>query len=159
MRVPRRFPRQGGDRREEARAERDALRALPAEGDQIDWVLFGSVDIGLIGMIFDGMDTKRSALARTDDAVSAAAPRALAKFVGVAGFSTAAASYAFDVASPISGIRTSGSTPTAICWRWWWIDGRRSQNLDRDSGVPSVGALFLGASSDLSARWVFRRLT
>ena len=130
------------------------LARFPPEADQSNWVVKQALDIGLMGVIFNGVDTK-------DQAVTAVrtmrypplrgAPRR--EPVGIRGYSTAAASYAWGVSvaeyerrADVWPLNPEGDLLAVIMIES--VEGL--ENLDQIAGVPGVGALFLGAGSDLS---------
>jgi 4-hydroxy-2-oxoheptanedioate aldolase len=127
---------------------------FPPEADQSNWVVKQALDIGLMGVIFNGVDTK-------DQAVTAirtmrypplrGAPRR--EPIGIRGMSTAAASYAWGVSgaeyerrADVWPLNPDGDLLATIMIES--VEGL--ENLDAIASVPGVGALFLGAGSDLS---------
>jgi 4-hydroxy-2-oxoheptanedioate aldolase len=130
------------------------MARFPPEADQSNWVVKQALDIGLMGVIFNGVDTK-------DQAVTAVrtmryppmrgAPRR--EPVGIRGYSTAAAAYAWGVTpaeyerrADVWPLNPDGDLLAVIMIES--VEGL--ENLDQIASVPGVGALFLGAGSDLS---------
>ena len=127
---------------------------FPPEADQSRWVVKQALDIGLMGVIFNGVETKEQAFMAVRS--MRLPPMKDSKY-----------------REPI-GIRASGSGNAT--WIWGLSDeeyDRRAdlwplnpdgdllamlmiesveglQNLDQIASVPGVGALFLGAGGDLS---------
>ena len=127
---------------------------FPPEADQSNWVVKQALDIGLMGVIFNGVDTKDQALTAVRTMrypPLRGAPRR--EPVGIRGYSTAAASYAWGVSvaeyerrADVWPLNPDGDLLAVIMIES--VEGL--ENLDQIAGVPGVGALFLGAGSDLS---------
>jgi 4-hydroxy-2-oxoheptanedioate aldolase len=130
------------------------LARFPPEADQSQWVVKQALDIGLMGVIFNGVDTKDQALTAVKTLGSP--PRrgaARREPVGIRGYSTAAASFAWGVnaaeyerRADVWPLNPDGDLLAVIMIES--VDGL--ENLDQIAAVPGVGALFLGAGSDLS---------
>ena len=127
---------------------------FPPEADQSQWVVKQALDIGLMGVIFNGVDTKEQALTAVRTMryppMRGAARR---EPIGIRGFSTAAASYAWGVnaaeyerRADVWPLNPEGDLLAVVMIES--VEGL--ENLDQIAGVPGVGALFLGAGSDLS---------
>ena len=130
------------------------LARFPPEADQSQWVVKQALDIGLMGVIFNGVDTKDQALTAVKTMryppMRGAARR---DPVGIRGVSTAAASYAWGVSgaeyerrADLWPLNPDGDLLAVIMIES--VEGLA--NLDQIASVPGVGALFLGAGSDLS---------
>jgi 4-hydroxy-2-oxoheptanedioate aldolase len=130
------------------------LARFPPEADQSQWVVKQALDIGLMGVIFNGVDTKDQALTAVKTMryppMRGAARR---EPVGIRGYSTAAASFAWGVnaaeyerRADVWPLNPDGDLLAVIMIES--VDGL--ENLDQIAAVPGVGALFLGAGSDLS---------
>jgi 4-hydroxy-2-oxoheptanedioate aldolase len=127
---------------------------FPPEADQSNWVVKQALDIGLMGVIFNGVDTKDQALTAVRTMrypPMRGAP--LREPVGIRGYSTAAPSYAWGVSAAeyerradVWPLNPEGDLLAVIMIES--VEG--VANLDQIAGVPGVGALFLGAGSDLS---------
>ena len=130
------------------------LARFPPEADQSQWVVKQALDIGLMGVIFNGVDTKDQALTAVRTMrypPMRGAPRR--EPVGIRGYSTAAASFAWGVTAAeyerradVWPLSPDGDLLAVIMIES--VEGLG--NLDQIAGVPGVGALFLGAGSDLS---------
>jgi 4-hydroxy-2-oxoheptanedioate aldolase len=130
------------------------LARFPPEADQSNWVVKQALDIGLMGVIFNGVDSKDQALTAVRTMrypPLRGAPRR--EPVGIRGYSTAAASYAWGVSAAeyerradLWPLDPDGDLLAVIMIES--VEGL--ENLDQIAGVPGVGALFLGAGSDLS---------
>jgi 4-hydroxy-2-oxoheptanedioate aldolase len=127
---------------------------FPPEADQSQWVVKQALDIGLMGVIFNGVDTREQAVTAVRTMryppMRGAARR---EPVGVRGYSTAAASFAWGVSAAeyerradVWPLNPDGDLLAVIMIES--VEGL--ENLDQIAGVPGVGALFLGAGSDLS---------
>jgi len=127
---------------------------FPPEADQSNWVVKQALDIGLMGVIFNGVDTTAQALTAVRTMryppLRGAARR---EPVGIRGYSTAAASYAWGVSpaeyerrADVWPLEPDGDLLAVIMIES--VEGL--ENLDQIASVPGVGALFLGAGSDLS---------
>jgi 4-hydroxy-2-oxoheptanedioate aldolase len=130
------------------------LARFPPEADQSNWVVKQALDIGLMGVIFNGVDTKDQALTAVRTMRYPPMRGATRREpVGVRGFSTAAASYAWGVSAAeyerradLWPLNPDGDLLAVVMIES--VEGL--ENLDAIASVPGVGALFLGAGSDLS---------
>src|SRR5262245_10419966 len=130
------------------------MARFPPEADQSQWVVKQALDIGLMGVIFNGVDTKDQALTAVRTMrypPMRGSPRR--EPIGIRGYSTAAASYAWGVSAAeyerradVWPLNPEGDLLAVIMIES--VDGL--ENLDSIARVPGVGALFLGAGSDLS---------
>ena len=127
---------------------------FPPEADQSQWVVKQALDIGLMGVIFNGVDTRDQAVTAVRTMryppMRGAARR---EPVGIRGYSTAAASFAWGVSAAeyerradVWPLNPDGDLLAVVMIES--VEGL--ENLDQIAGVPGVGALFLGAGSDLS---------
>jgi len=130
------------------------MARFPPEADQSQWVVKQALDIGLMGVIFNGVDTKDQAMIAVKTMryppMRGSSRR---EPVGIRGVSTAAASYAWGVSAEeyerradVWPLNPDGDLLAVIMIES--VEGL--QNLDAIASVPGVGALFLGAGSDLS---------
>jgi 4-hydroxy-2-oxoheptanedioate aldolase len=127
---------------------------FPPEADQSNWVVKQALDIGLMGVIFNGVDTKDQALTAVRTMRYPPMRGSTRREpVGVRGYSTAAASYAWGVdpaeyerRADLWPLNPDGDLLAIIMIES--VEGLA--NLDQIASVPGVGALFLGAGSDLS---------
>jgi 4-hydroxy-2-oxoheptanedioate aldolase len=130
------------------------MARFPPEADQSQWVVKQALDIGLMGVIFNGVDTKDQALiAVRTMRYPPMRGSTRREPVGIRGVSTAAASYAWGVSAEeyerradVWPLNPDGDLLAVIMIES--VEGL--QNLDQIASVPGVGALFLGAGSDLS---------
>jgi 4-hydroxy-2-oxoheptanedioate aldolase len=127
---------------------------FPPEADQSNWVVKQALDIGLMGVIFNGVDTREQAVTAVRTMryppMRGAARR---EPVGIRGFSTAAASYAWGVSAAEYERRADAwpLNPEGDLLAVVMIESVEGlENLNAIASVPGVGALFLGAGSDLS---------
>ena len=130
------------------------MARFPPEADQSQWVVKQALDIGLMGVIFNGVDTKEQALTAVRTMryppLRGSSRR---EPVGIRGVSMAAASYAWGVSAEeyerradVWPLNPDGDLLAVIMIES--VEGL--ENLDAIASVPGVGALFLGAGSDLS---------
>lgn len=127
---------------------------FPPEADQSNWVVKQALDIGLMGVIFNGVDSKEQAVSAVRTMrypPMRGAPRR--EPVGIRGYSTAIASYAWGVSpaeyerrADVWPLNPQGDLLAVIMIES--VEGL--EHLDEIASVPGVGALFLGAGSDLS---------
>jgi 4-hydroxy-2-oxoheptanedioate aldolase len=130
------------------------MARFPPEADQSQWVVKQALDIGLMGVIFNGVDTKDQALTAVKTMRYPPMRGSTRREpVGVRGVSTAAASYAWGVSAEeyerhadVWPLNPDGDLLAVIMIES--VEGL--ENLDQIASVPGVGALFLGAGSDLS---------
>lgn len=127
---------------------------FPPEADESGWVVKQALDIGLMGVIFNGVDTPDQALTavramRYPPMRGAAYPEPR----GVRGYGTAAAAFAWGVSAAeyerradVWPLNPQGDLIAIVMVES--AEGLR--NVDAIAAVPGVGALFLGAGADLS---------
>jgi 4-hydroxy-2-oxoheptanedioate aldolase len=127
---------------------------FPPEADESGWVVKQALDIGLMGVVFNGVDTPEQALAavrtmrypplRGSD---------LREPVGVRGYGTAAATWAWGVSAAEYERRADvwPLNPQGDLLAIVMIESAQGlTNVDEIATTPGVGALFLGAGADLS---------
>jgi 4-hydroxy-2-oxoheptanedioate aldolase len=130
------------------------LARFPPEADQSQWVVKQALDIGLMGVIFNGVDTKDQALIAVKTMRYPPMRGSTRREpVGIRGVSTAIASYAWGVSgeeyerrADLWPLNPDGDLLAVIMIES--VEGL--EHLDEIASVPGVGALFLGAGSDLS---------
>ena len=130
------------------------MARFPPEADQSQWVVKQALDIGLMGVIFNGVDTKDQALTAVRTMRYPPMRGSTRREpVGIRGVSMAAASYAWGVSAEeyerradVWPLNPDGDLLAVIMIES--VEGLA--NLDQIASVPGVGALFLGAGSDLS---------
>jgi 4-hydroxy-2-oxoheptanedioate aldolase len=130
------------------------MARFPPEADQSQWVVKQALDIGLMGVIFNGVDTKEQALTAVRTMRYPPMRGSTRREpVGIRGVSTAAASYAWGVSAAeyerradVWPLNPDGDLLAVVMIES--VEGL--ENLDAIASVPGVGALFLGAGSDLS---------
>ena len=130
------------------------MARFPPEADQSQWVVKQALDIGLMGVIFNGVDTKDQAtIAVRTMRYPPMRGSTRREPIGIRGVSTAAASYAWGVSgeeyerrADVWPLNPDGDLLAVIMIES--VEGL--ENLDQIASVPGVGALFLGAGSDLS---------
>ena len=127
---------------------------FPPEADQSNWVVKQALDIGLMGVIFNGVDTREQAVT---------AVRAMRyppmrgdtrrEPAGIRGYGTAGASWAWGLSAAeyerradVWPLNPNGDLLAVVMIES--VEGLK--NLDEIAAVPGVGALFLGAGADLS---------
>jgi 4-hydroxy-2-oxoheptanedioate aldolase len=130
------------------------MARFPPEADQSQWVVKQALDIGLMGVIFNGVDTKDQALiAVRTMRYPPMRGSTRREPVGIRGVSTAAASYAWGVSAEEYERRADvwPLNPDGDLLAVMMIESVEGlENLEQIASVPGVGALFLGAGSDLS---------
>jgi 4-hydroxy-2-oxoheptanedioate aldolase len=127
---------------------------FPPEADESGWVVKQALDIGLMGVIFNGVDTPEQALVavramRYPPLRGAAHPEPN----GVRGYGTAAAAFAWGVSAAEYERRADvwPLNPDGDLLAIVMIESAEGlRNVDAIAAVPGVGAVFLGAGSDLS---------
>jgi len=130
------------------------MARFPPEADQSQWVVKQALDIGLMGVIFNGVDTKDQALIAVKTMRYPPMRGSTRREpVGIRGVSTAIASYAWGVSgeeyerrADLWPLNPDGDLLAVIMIES--VEGL--EHLDEIASVPGVGALFLGAGSDLS---------
>jgi 4-hydroxy-2-oxoheptanedioate aldolase len=127
---------------------------FPPEADESDWVVKQALDIGLMGVIFNGVDTPEQALAAVRTMrYPPLRGAAHAEPAGVRGYGTAAAAYAWGVSAAEYERRADvwPLNPAGDLLAIVMIESAEGlRNVDAIAAVPGVGALFLGAGADLS---------
>lgn len=127
---------------------------FPPEADESDWVVKQALDIGLMGVVFNGVDTPEQALTAVRTMrypPLRGAPRPEPR--GIRGYGTAAAAYAWGVSAAEYERRADvwPLNPDGDLLAIVMIESAEGlKNVDAIAAVPGVGALFLGAGSDLS---------
>jgi 4-hydroxy-2-oxoheptanedioate aldolase len=127
---------------------------FPPEADESGWVVKQALDIGLMGVIFNGVDEPEQALAavrsmRYPPLRGATYPEP----AGLRGYGTAAAAYAWGVSAAEYERRADvwPLNPAGDLIAIVMIESAEGlKNVDEIATVPGVGALFLGAGADLS---------
>ena len=127
---------------------------FPPEADESDWVVKQALDIGLMGVVFNGVDTPEQALTAVRTMrYPPLRGAALAEPKGTRGYGTAAAAYAWGVSAAEYERRADvwPLNPAGDLLAIVMIESAEGlKNVDAIAAVPGVGALFLGAGSDLS---------
>jgi len=127
---------------------------FPQEADESTWVVKQALDIGLMGVIFNGVDTTEQAVAAVRSMrYPPLKGETRREPVGIRGYGTGGATWAWGVnaaeyerRADIWPLNPDGDLIAIVMIES--VEGLK--NLDRIAGVPGVGALFLGAGSDLS---------
>ncbi len=130
------------------------LARFPPEADQSNWVVKQALDIGLMGVIFNGVDTREQAVtAIRTMRYPPMKGETRSEPVGIRGYGTAGASWAWGVTAAEYERRADvwPLNPDGDLLAVLMIESVEGlQNLDAIASVPGVGALFLGAGGDLS---------
>lgn len=127
---------------------------FPPEADQSHWVVKQALDIGLMGVIFNGVDSKEQALLAVR---SMRYPQMRGSRVmepaGTRGYGTSGATWVWGLSpaeyerhADVWPLNPAGDLLATIMIES--VEGLK--NLDQIAAVPGVGALFLGAGADLS---------
>ena len=127
---------------------------FPPEADQSNWVVKQALDMGLMGVIFNGVDRREQAV----EAIRSMRYPPLKgetrrEPVGIRGYGTAAATWAWGVSAAEYERRADvwPLNPDGDLLAILMIESVEGlENLDAIASVPGVGALFLGAGGDLS---------
>ena len=127
---------------------------FPQEADESTWVVKQALDIGLMGVIFNGVDTKEQAVAAVRSMrYPPLKGETRREPVGIRGYGTGGATWAWGVnaaeyerRADVWPLNPYGDLIAIVMIES--VEGLK--NLDQIAGVPGVGALFLGAGSDLS---------
>jgi 4-hydroxy-2-oxoheptanedioate aldolase len=127
---------------------------FPPEADEGAWVVKQALDIGLMGVIFNGVDTKEQAVAAVRSMrYPPLKGETRREPVGIRGYGTGGATWAWGVnaaeyerRADVWPLNPDGDLIAIVMIES--VEGLK--NLDQIAGVPGVGALFLGAGSDLS---------
>src|SRR5437867_12798676 len=127
---------------------------FPPEADQSQWVVKQALDIGLMGVIFNGVDSREQALLAVR---SMRYPQlrgaAHMEPAGIRGYGPTAATWVgglsaaeYERHADVWPLNPGGDLLATIMIES--VEGLK--NLDEIASVPGVGALFLGAGADLS---------
>jgi 4-hydroxy-2-oxoheptanedioate aldolase len=127
---------------------------FPPEADQSQWVVKQALDIGLMGVIFNGVDSREQALMAVQ---SMRYPQLKGSKhmepAGIRGYGTTGATWAWGVTAQeyerradVWPLNPEGDLLATIMIES--VEGLK--HLDEIASVPGVGALFLGAGADLS---------
>jgi 4-hydroxy-2-oxoheptanedioate aldolase len=127
---------------------------FPPEADQSNWVVKQALDMGLMGVIFNGVDRREQAV----EAIRSMRYPPLKgetrrEPVGIRGVGTAAATWAWGVSAAEYERRADvwPLNPDGDLLAVLMIESVEGlENVDAIASVPGVGALFLGAGGDLS---------
>jgi 4-hydroxy-2-oxoheptanedioate aldolase len=127
---------------------------FPPEADESGWVVKQALDIGLMGVVFNGVDTPEQALAAVRSMrYPPLRGSDLREPVGVRGYGTAAATWAWGVSAAEYERRADvwPLNPQGDLLAIVMIESAQGlTNVDEIATTPGVGALFLGAGADLS---------
>ena len=127
---------------------------FPQEADESTWVVKQALDIGLMGVIFNGVDTKEQAVAAVRSMrYPPLKGETRREPVGIRGYGTGGATWAWGVNAAEYERRADvwPLNPDGDLFAIVMIESVEGlKNLDAIAAVPGVGALFLGAGSDLS---------
>jgi 4-hydroxy-2-oxoheptanedioate aldolase len=127
---------------------------FPQEADESTWVVKQALDIGLMGVIFNGVDTKEQAVSAVRSMrYPPLKGETRREPVGIRGYGTGGATWAWGVTAAeyerradVWPLNPDGDLLAIVMIES--VEGLK--NLDAIAAVPGVGALFLGAGSDLS---------
>ncbi len=127
---------------------------FPPEADQSHWVVKQALDIGLMGVIFNGVDSKEQAMLAVRSMrypQMKGSPRM--EPAGIRGYGPAGAAWIWGLSpadyerrADLWPLNPDGDLLATIMIES--VDGLK--HLDEIAAVPGVGALFLGAGADLS---------
>jgi 4-hydroxy-2-oxoheptanedioate aldolase len=127
---------------------------FPPEADQSHWVVKQALDIGLMGVIFNGVDSKEQAMLAVRSMrypQLKGSPRM--EPAGTRGYGPAGAAWIWGLSvadyerrADLWPLNPDGDLLATIMIES--VDGLK--HLDEIAAVPGVGALFLGAGADLS---------
>jgi len=127
---------------------------FPPEADQSGWVVKQALDMGLMGVIFNGVDRREQAVeAIRSMRYPPQKGDTRREPAGIRGYGTAAATWAWGVSASEYERRADvwPLNPDGDLLAVLMIESVEGlQNLDAIASVPGVGALFLGAGGDLS---------
>ena len=127
---------------------------FPPEADQSGWVVKQALDMGLMGVIFNGVDRREQAVeAIRSMRYPPQKGDTRREPAGIRGYGTAAATWAWGVSASEYERRADvwSLNPDGDLLAVLMIESVEGlQNLDAIASVPGVGALFLGAGGDLS---------
>jgi len=127
---------------------------FPPEADESTWVVKQALDIGLMGVIFNGVDTKEQAVSAVRSMrYPPLKGETRREPVGIRGYGTGGATWAWGVnaaeyerRADVWPLNPDGDLLAIVMIES--VEGLK--NLNEIAAVPGVGALFLGAGSDLS---------
>jgi len=127
---------------------------FPPEADQSQWIVKQALDIGLMGVIFNGVDSKDQALfaVRTMRYPQLKGSR-YREPAGIRGYSPVGATWAWGVSAAEYERRADlwPLNPEGDLLAVMMVESDEGiRNLDAIASVPGVGALFVGAGADLS---------
>lgn len=127
---------------------------FPPEADQSQWVVKQALDIGLMGVIFNGVDSKEQAVLAVRSMrypQLKGSPRM--EPAGIRGYGPTGAAWIWGLSpaeyerhADLWPLNPDGDLLATIMIES--VDGLK--HLDEIASVPGVGALFLGAGADLS---------
>jgi 4-hydroxy-2-oxoheptanedioate aldolase len=127
---------------------------FPPEADQSGWVVKQALDMGLMGVIFNGVDRREQAVeAIRSMRYPPQKGDTRREPAGIRGYGTAAATWAWGLSAAEYERRADvwPLNPDGDLLAVLMIESVEGlQNLDAIASVPGVGALFLGAGGDLS---------
>jgi 4-hydroxy-2-oxoheptanedioate aldolase len=127
---------------------------FPPEADQSQWIVKQALDIGLMGVIFNGVDSREQALfaVRSMRYPQLKGSR-YREPAGIRGYSPVGATWAWGVSAQeyerradLWPLNPEGDLLAVMMVES--VEGLRS--VDEIASVPGVGALFVGAGADLS---------
>jgi 4-hydroxy-2-oxoheptanedioate aldolase len=130
------------------------MARFPPEADQSQWVVKQALDIGLMGVIFNGVDSKEQAtLAVRSMRYPQLKGSPRMEPAGIRGYGPAGAAWIWGLSAAdyekradLWPLNPDGDLLATIMIES--VDGLN--HLDEIAAVPGVGALFLGAGADLS---------
>ena len=127
---------------------------FPQEADESTWVVKQALDIGLMGVIFNGVDTKEQAVTAVRSMrYPPLKGETRREPAGIRGYGTGGATWAWGVNAAEYERRADvwPLNPEGDLLAIVMIESEVGmKNLNEIATVPGVGAIFLGAGSDLS---------
>jgi 4-hydroxy-2-oxoheptanedioate aldolase len=127
---------------------------FPQEADESTWVVKQALDIGLMGVIFNGVDTKEQAVTAVRSMrYPPLKGETRREPAGIRGYGTGGATWAWGVNAAEYERRADvwPLNPEGDLLAIVMIESEVGmKNLNEIAAVPGVGAIFLGAGSDLS---------
>ena len=127
---------------------------VPQEADESTWVVKQALDIGLMGVIFNGVDTKEQAVTAVRSMrYPPLKGETRREPAGIRGYGTGGATWAWGInaaeyerRADVWPLNPDGDLLAVVM-----IESEVGmKNLNEIAAVPGVGAIFLGAGSDLS---------